>query len=202
MQQERRAGRPHAASRELLEEAACELFLERGYAATSVADITARAGVARSTFFNYVQSKSDLLWARFDDAVAHLAAQLAAVASSDAERSPWRESVDAVRALGASLPPENVALAFAQSQTMGLGEDLRLAEARRLTAVRDAVARHLLGGGTGELAARVRATMLAGALLAAVREWSLAGAGRHDLPGVLDRALAALEVESDQTYAP
>lgn len=46
-----------------------KLFLERGYDATSVADITSRAGVSRSTFFNYVESKSDLLWARFDDAV-------------------------------------------------------------------------------------------------------------------------------------
>lgn len=69
MDSPRRAGRPRAASREILEEAACELFLERGYDATSVADITSRAGVSRSTFFNYVESKSDLLWARFDDAV-------------------------------------------------------------------------------------------------------------------------------------
>jgi AcrR family transcriptional regulator len=60
----------------MLEEAAGELFLERGYAATSVADVTQRAGVSRSTFFNYFETKSDLLWAAFDDAVRTLRTHL------------------------------------------------------------------------------------------------------------------------------
>ncbi|HLS00520.1 MAG TPA: helix-turn-helix domain-containing protein, partial [Beutenbergiaceae bacterium] len=60
----------------MLEEAACELFLERGYPGTSVADITTRAGVSRATFFNYVTSKSDLLWAGVDDAIDDAAARL------------------------------------------------------------------------------------------------------------------------------
>src|SRR5690625_7798635 len=72
----RSAGRPKAISREMLEEAACELFLERGYADTSVVDITQRAGVSRATFFNYVDSKSDLLWASGDDAIAGIARTL------------------------------------------------------------------------------------------------------------------------------
>ncbi|WP_370460092.1 TetR/AcrR family transcriptional regulator [Pseudactinotalea sp. HY158] len=76
MRQRQRAGRPRASSREILEEAACELFLEQGYAATSVADITARAGVSRATFFNYVPTKSDLLWTSIDEAFESLAAEL------------------------------------------------------------------------------------------------------------------------------
>ena len=52
MTSDSRAGRPRASSREVLAEAACELFLEKGYDATSVADITTRAGVSRSSFFN------------------------------------------------------------------------------------------------------------------------------------------------------
>ena len=58
-----RAGSPRASSRETLAEAACELFLEQGYEATSIADITTRAGVSRSSFFNYFASKADILWA-------------------------------------------------------------------------------------------------------------------------------------------
>src|SRR5690625_7835619 len=76
METPRRVGRPRAASREMLEEAACELFLEQGYAATSVADITQRAGVSRATFFNYIPTKSDLLWTSVDDALDTLAAEL------------------------------------------------------------------------------------------------------------------------------
>ena len=61
-----RAGRPRASSRETLAEAASELFLEQGYEATSIADITQRAGVSRSSFFNYFSSKSDVLWSGLD----------------------------------------------------------------------------------------------------------------------------------------
>jgi len=64
-----RAGRPKASSRETLAEAACELFLERGYEATSIADITQRAGVSRSSFFNYFTSKSDVLWSGIDERI-------------------------------------------------------------------------------------------------------------------------------------
>ena len=53
-----RAGRPRALSRETLAEAACELFLEQGYEATSIAEIATRAGVSRSSFFNYFWSKA------------------------------------------------------------------------------------------------------------------------------------------------
>ncbi|MGB4138172.1 MAG: TetR/AcrR family transcriptional regulator, partial [Microbacterium sp.] len=73
-----RAGRPRSSSRETLAEAACELFLEQGYESTSIADIARRAGVSRSSFFNYFASKSDVLWsgldARIDDALVSLAA--------------------------------------------------------------------------------------------------------------------------------
>jgi AcrR family transcriptional regulator len=53
MSTEPRAGRPKASSRETIAEAACELFLEQGYEQTSIADISTRAGVSRSSFFNY-----------------------------------------------------------------------------------------------------------------------------------------------------
>lgn len=206
----RRAGRPRAASRELLEEAACELFLERGYDATSVADITSRAGVSRSTFFNYVDAKSDLLWARFDDAVDLLRTQLAPTRGAPdqvsgapnrprpgAEATTTRSDAErdirtALATLAATLPPENVAFAYAQAEPMGLGDDLRLAEARRLVALREVLATHLRRGGLDSLSAQVRATALAGALLAALREWAVAGVGRPPLAEVLTTAFRAL----------
>ena len=45
---------------QLLDHAA-ELFAERGYAATRVVDICARAGVAKGLFYWYFDSKEDLL---------------------------------------------------------------------------------------------------------------------------------------------
>ena len=185
----RRSGRPHASSRAMLEEAAGELFLERGYAATSVADITQRAGVSRSTFFNYFPAKSDLLWAGFDERATTLRATLA----EDA-RDPVGSAADvvaaALRTLAADLPAEHVALAFTQADTMGLGEDLRLAAARRAADLGTAIGDYATGRGVEPLHARVAGAAWAGALVAAVEAWAHAGAERTRLPDLLDRALA------------
>ncbi|PWD49376.1 TetR family transcriptional regulator [Serinibacter arcticus] len=184
----RGAGRPRAASRALLEEAACELFLEQGYAATSVADVTLRAGVSRSTFFNYFDTKSDLLWTGVDEQVAALAARLAAPGGADLA------GVDReLRTFATALGPDNVALAFSQESVMGLGDDLREAAVRRLADVRDVASAALRAAGVPELTAEVLGAARAGALLAAVRSWSLRGPGRVALADVLEEALAALD---------
>jgi len=189
----RRTGRPHASSRAMLEEAAGELFLERGFAATSVADITQRTGISRSTFFNYFPAKSDLLWAAFDDRVTALRAALAAAPGTGlpAEAHPTVAVVtgDALRALVADLPAEHVALAFIQADAMGLGDDLRLAAARRTADVGMVLAGYALARGVDPLRARVAGTAWAGALIAAVEAWAHAGASRTRLPALLDRAL-------------
>ncbi len=188
----RGAGRPRAASRALLEEAACELFLEQGYSATSVAQVTMRAGVSRSTFFNYFDTKSDLLWSAFDEQVAALAQRLASRAPAAGATDPTDDAVRELRVLAAALVPDSVALAFSQEAAMGLGEDLRLAAVRRTADVRDVVASFLRAAGTAPVPAEVTGAALAGALLAAVRSWSVRGPGRVALPDVLEEALAAL----------
>jgi AcrR family transcriptional regulator len=50
--------------------AAAELFLDRGYIATSIAQIAAAAGVAVQTIYNSVGSKRDLLSRVLDEAAA------------------------------------------------------------------------------------------------------------------------------------
>ncbi|WP_413105680.1 TetR/AcrR family transcriptional regulator [Streptomyces sp. Inha503] len=53
-------------TRDRLYEAAAALFVERGYEATTMADIAERAGASRRTAFNHFPSKSDIpmLWTR------------------------------------------------------------------------------------------------------------------------------------------
>jgi AcrR family transcriptional regulator len=48
-----------------LEVAALELFSEKGVAGTTVEEITERADVGKGTFFNYYESKQDVLVQRF-----------------------------------------------------------------------------------------------------------------------------------------
>lgn len=51
---------PRDARRAQLLDVALTLFAERGYHATSIADIIERAGVARGTFYNYFKSKREI----------------------------------------------------------------------------------------------------------------------------------------------
>lgn len=188
----RRAGRPRSASREILEEAACELFLEKGYAATSVADITQRAGVSRNTFFNYIPTKGDLLWTSVDDALEDLAAELAATGRGDGPDHAVADVRAALLRLATGLEPGTVVLAFANAEPMGVAEELEESAARRQSRAGRIVADHLRRRGADELTAEVLGKAHAGALLAALRAWSRSSAPREPFADVLSRALDVL----------
>ncbi len=67
-----RRGRPQVSSRAQVEVAAFELFLERGYAETSIMDIVAAAGISKTTFFRYFSSKAALVWFPFEESTRDL----------------------------------------------------------------------------------------------------------------------------------
>jgi AcrR family transcriptional regulator len=64
-------------TRRELADAAAKLFIERGYAATTVQDIVEAADVSPRTFFRYFPNKEDVITAiasmSMDDAIDHLA---------------------------------------------------------------------------------------------------------------------------------
>ena len=62
--------RKKSATRKAIEDAAWDLFSERGYSATSVDDVAERAGVAPRTFFRYFPTKADVLYGEVDEAIA------------------------------------------------------------------------------------------------------------------------------------
>ncbi|MEU5001914.1 TetR family transcriptional regulator [Streptomyces sp. NPDC021622] len=65
-----------APMREVLAEAAFELFLERGFERTTVDDIVARAGVGRRSFFRYFPSKEDVVFPDHERCLADMSAFL------------------------------------------------------------------------------------------------------------------------------
>ncbi|MBN9176214.1 MAG: TetR family transcriptional regulator [Microbacterium sp.] len=176
-------GRPRATSRETIAEAACELFLERGYVDTTVAEITRRAGVSRSSFFNYFGSKADVLWGGFDERLDAAVAALGAAA-------PVRT---ALQGLVAGFAPDSLALAITNAEAMGIAGDLDDERALRTGRLARAASDRLLAEGALRLEADVRAGAAASAVLAAVWSWA-SGPGRRDLCEVLDEALAAASV--------
>lgn len=181
MTPEPRSGRPRASSREVLSEAACELFLEQGYDATSVSDITRRAGVSRSSFFNYFAAKSDVLWSGFDEQVARGTALL----RDDAD------VISALSAIGEGLTPDALALAITNAEAMDIALELDRDRAVRQFRLQREIASRLTRDGTPALVAQVRAGALAAAVLAAVWAWADRTASGGSLADTLARALAS-----------
>lgn len=61
--------RSTSVSRDTLLEAACELFAEHGYRATSMKDIAHALGVRAPSLYNHVSAKQDILYAIMDRAM-------------------------------------------------------------------------------------------------------------------------------------
>ncbi len=176
------AGRPRASSRETLAEAACELFFERGYTATSVWDIAQRAGVSRSSFFNYFAGKSDVFWWSFDEQLERLEADLDAAPSVPA----------ALTRLVTRITPDTLALALTNAEVMGAAAEIERDAQVRQGALAQMLAASLRQRGQAGLDADVVAAAYAAAVLVALREWARRGAARTNLPEVFREAIARL----------
>ncbi|AYG03197.1 TetR/AcrR family transcriptional regulator [Gryllotalpicola protaetiae] len=90
-------GRWEPGARQRLADAALGLFLERGYEATTVADIAARAGLTERTFFRQYSDKREVL---FGDPIEYNAVFTDAVAAAPADASPLDAITAALRAAG------------------------------------------------------------------------------------------------------
>ncbi|HEX2038790.1 MAG TPA: TetR/AcrR family transcriptional regulator [Acidimicrobiales bacterium] len=92
------------ATRELLIEAARELFTHQGYAATSIDDIIGRAGVARGALYHHFPGKEALFKAVYDVVEVEVIARVVATAQN--APTPWEGVVAGLRAfLDACLEP-------------------------------------------------------------------------------------------------
>ncbi|MFB7885125.1 TetR family transcriptional regulator [Microbacterium sp. NPDC056057] len=187
MSTEPRAGRPKASSRETIAEAACELFLEQGYEQTSIVDIARRAGVSRSSFFNYFSSKSDVLWAGLDERLTVFEQRLEDVEGTDASAAVRAATLG----IAESFAPDSLALGIVNATAMGLEAEYERDAALRRARVARAVSARLLAGGADRVRAEVAGAAWGGAVLAAVEAWAHDGAGRTSLARFLSLAADA-----------
>lgn len=183
-----RAGRPRASSRETLAEAACELFLEQGYEATSVADITRRAGVSRSSFFNYFSSKSDVLWSGIDERIADAVASLETLGADAGGNAVRGILLLVVR----DFAPDPLALALRNARAMGLEEELVRDTGLRHARLSASVSAAAAASGIDVIKADILGAAHAAAVLSSLRVWAEQGAGRGSPEGVLLDALGTI----------
>lgn len=88
---EGRRDRKRRQTRERIEQAAMTLFLQRGFEATTIEDITEAADVSKRSFFDYFPSKEEVVFAWQDSFADRLMAEIAA-------RPAEESSVEAVEA--------------------------------------------------------------------------------------------------------
>jgi AcrR family transcriptional regulator len=179
-------GRPPAASREMLQDAAFELFLEQGYAATTVEHVTRRAGVSRNTFFNYFDAKGDVFWVELDEALALLGEGLERLA---ADTGPLVGLRAVILSLGEKFGPLRVPFALTQHELIGSAHDLQASAVTRLTGAARGIRSFLLSRGLDADTAQAIAYAVVGATVAAAQAWAGAGPTRGTLAPYLDAAI-------------
>src|SRR3954452_735730 len=96
--------RPDEPGRGRILEAALELFGERGYHAVSVAEIGARAGIAKSVLYHHFGSKAGLFEAIAESETRDLQEYVAAAVTAEPDEPRVRTGVDAYLRFFAERP--------------------------------------------------------------------------------------------------
>ncbi|HWM34773.1 MAG TPA: helix-turn-helix domain-containing protein [Pseudolysinimonas sp.] len=174
-------------TRETLFTAALELFDERGYEATTVAEIARRAGVTEMTFFRHFPSKDAVL---VDDPYDPLIAD--AIVAADPALPALAAVTAGVRDAWASVPPPAAAAVRERLRIVAGSPALRGALARNSRATEQAIAEALRCRGVASRPAVVVAAAAVAALNGALLDWA-AVEGDESLGDAILGALAALD---------
>ena len=144
-------------TRENIARVALQLFAERGYEETTLADIAEAADVSPRTIFAYYESKEDILFCeegRFLDMLKQMLR----------ERPPGTTTIDAIRTFFGSIePPDDPARLRKQiiTSTPGLQMKMRAHDAELQPLLVEAIARDLDAGPDDMRPLLVAASMMA-----------------------------------------
>jgi AcrR family transcriptional regulator len=176
-----------------LEQAAAELFAERGFDQTTVADIAARAGLTERTFFRHFADKREVLFSgqdAFQDSV------VGAVAAAPGTATPLEAVAAGLEAAGNALQGR-AKLAPQRQAIIDAHPDLQERELIKLAKVGTAVAATLRERGVAEPGATLAADTGIAVLRIAFARWLDEGVARP-LAEVMRETLGELAA----LYAP
>ena len=181
-------GRWEPDARGRLERAALELYGERGFEQTTVAEIARRAGLTERTFFRHFADKREVLFggtARLRDLLAEAAEKAPASASPI-------EAVGAGLQAGAGMLGEHHERARRRHAIIADHAELRERELIKMAALADALAGALRRRGVPDLTASLAAEAGIAAFRVAFERW-VADPGRPDLARLVRQALDELK---------
>lgn len=136
-----------------LQEAALALFDERGYDDTTVAEIAARAGLTKRTFFRYFADKREVLFSRTEQLEQLI---VDAVAAAPAETAPLDAVAAGLDAAAAMFEPVRD-FATRRQRVIVASPELRERELIKLASLAEAIAVALRGRGVADPAAALAA---------------------------------------------
>jgi AcrR family transcriptional regulator len=160
-------GRWEPNARGRLEAAAMELFAERGYDSTTVAEIAARAGLTERTFFRYFTDKREVL---FSGAAATRQLLVDAVAAAPTSAGPMAAVRAALEAVSTQLE-ERRGFARQRQSILAANAELRERELIKLASWAAALSDALRLRGIGEPAASLVAEVAIAVFRIAFERW-------------------------------
>ncbi|OMI84661.1 TetR family transcriptional regulator [Streptomyces sp. M1013] len=152
---------------ERLQEAAIELFTERGYERTTVAEIATRAGLTERTFYNHFADKREVLFPGQDSFIAEVRD---ALGRAPTEQSPL-DAIRAVFSAGSDWLDQRRSAAQRRRHILDAHPDLREREGAKLAALAAAIAGALRARGVPDPAATLTAAVSVTAYQCAAARW-------------------------------
>jgi AcrR family transcriptional regulator len=154
-------------SRDRLRQAAMDLYGERGFENTTVAEIAKRAGLTERTFFRHYADKREVLFAGSEALEARL---VRTVADAPAGLAPLDAVAAGLEALGEVLP-ERAETARRRQAIISANADLQERELIKLASLSEALAGALRDRGLGEAAANLVAEIGIAVFKTAFERW-------------------------------
>ncbi|GAA3583342.1 TetR/AcrR family transcriptional regulator [Kribbella ginsengisoli] len=170
-------------ARERLERAALELFAEQGFAATTVPEITARAGLTTRTFFRHFADKREVLFSG-EEEVPGLVTQM--MADAPAALDPVTLIVEGLKTIAETRFEGRREELREKRQIVRTDESLRERNLRKLAALRDAIHTGFVARGVAPLPATLLAEISVTLLNVSLNEWLDQTADRPLFDIVLD----------------
>ncbi|MFJ4479523.1 TetR/AcrR family transcriptional regulator [Streptomyces xanthochromogenes] len=181
-------------ARERLVVAAVDLFTEQGYDATTVAQITERAGVTKSTFFRHFPDKRELLVAG-QETLSRLLTE--GIAEAPVTATPLETVAAGLERASNAMGPMNRELAPRVRAAIAACTELQERDALKTVSLTAAMTTALVARGLPEATAAVASELGILAFKRGFAEWSEGDRdGQDELAGYVLAALDELRVAS------
>ena len=151
-----------------LQQAALELFLERGYEQVTVAQIAERAGLTRRSFFNHFTDKREIFFA---GALAFQAHVVASIAAAPSGWDPFQAAAAALASAGGEIAKMAGDAAGPVRALIQASAELRERDLAKMAAVTRAIAETLTDRGTPARVADLTARAAVTVFTVAFEDW-------------------------------